>query len=126
MNALISWFSSLKSARAKVEAWRQACNEGRPEPGLIHHSDRGDQYPSAKYQRTLHFHGMICNMSYKGDCWDNAPMESWFHILKTELADHEKYGTHEQEKPDILEYIEVFYNRNRLHSTLRYLTPAQV
>ena len=64
-------------------------------------------------------------MSKKGDCWDNAPMESWFHTLKTELVNHRNYHTRVQAKADIFEYIEVFYNRNRRHSGLGYMTPAQ-
>lgn len=96
-----------------------------PEPGLIHHSDRGGQYASADYQRALRSHGMICSMSRKGDCWDNAPMESWFHTLKTELVGRTVYKTRLRAKADIFEYIEVFYNRNRLHSALGCMTPAQ-
>jgi putative transposase len=68
---------------------------------------------------------MICSMSRKGDCWDNAPMESWFHSLKTELVNHGNYKTRMQAKTDIFEYIEVFYNRSRKHSALGYLNPAQ-
>ena len=66
---------------------------------------------------------MVCSMSRKGDCWDNAPMESWFHTLKTELVNHRNYQTRMQAKADIFEYIEVFYNRERLHSTLGYKSP---
>lgn len=70
-------------------------------------------------------HGMICGMSRKGDCWDNAPMESWFHTLKTELVNHRDYINRLQAKADIFEYIEAFYNRGRRHSALGYMTPAQ-
>ena len=97
-----------------LEALEMAVGRRRPEPGLVHHSDRGGQYVSADYQRALRSHGMICSMSRKGDCWDNAPMESWFHKLKTKLIGRRYYGTREQAKTDIFEYIEVFYNRGHL------------
>ena len=102
-----------------------AVGRRRPGPGLIHHSDRGSQYACGDYQRALNSHGMICSMSRKGDCWDNSPMESWFHTLKNELVNHRDYKTRMQAKADIFEYIEVFYNRGRKHSALGYMTPAQ-
>ena len=92
---------------------------------MIHHSDRGSQYACKKYQKALVSHGIKCSMSRKGDCWDNAPMESWFHTLKTELVNHQNYQTRWEAKADIFEYIEVFYNRSRRHSALGYMTPAQ-
>lgn len=108
-----------------LEALEMAVGHRQPESGLIHHSDRGSQYASADYQRALRFHGMICSMSRKGDCWDDAPMESWFHTIKTELMGHRVYKTRLHAKADIFEYIEISYNRSRMHSALGYMTRAQ-
>lgn len=94
-----------------------------PKAGLLHHSDRGVQYASDDYQKRLSDHGIGCSMSGRGDCWDNAAMESFWATLKTELVHHERYATHEQARASIFEYIEVFYNRKRLHSSLGYLSP---
>jgi len=96
-----------------------------PGEGLLHHSDRGVQYASEDYQHLLHSHGIECSMSGRGDCWDNAVMESFWGTLKTELVNHEHYQTREQARASIFEYIEVFYNRTRLHSSLGYLSPEQ-
>lgn len=123
---IVGWsMSGRMTSELVLDALEMAVGRRQPEPGLIHHSDRGGQYASADYQRALRSHGMICSMSRKGDCWDNAPMESWFHTLKTELTIHENYWTRDQAKAEVFEYIEVFYNRNRLHSALGYMTPAQ-
>ena len=92
---------------------------------LIHHSDRGSQYASEDYRHLLQSHGIECSMSGKGDCWDNAAMESFFATLKTELVNHERYETREEARASIFEYIEVFYNRQRLHSSLGYVSPEQ-
>ena len=89
----------------------------QPPKGLLHHSDRGSQYASHAYQKELRKHGMVCSMSRKGNCWDNAVAESFFHTLKTELTYHFQFKTRAEAKVDIFEYIEVFYNRKRLHST---------
>jgi transposase InsO family protein len=90
---------------------------------LLHHSDRGSQYASDDYQHLLASHGITCSMSGRGDCWDNAVMESFWATLKTELVHHERYATREQARRSIFEYIEVFYNRQRLHSSLGYVSP---
>ena len=95
----------------------------KPVKGLMVHSDRGSQYASALYQKTITDHGFICSMSRKADCWDNAPSESFFHTLKTELTHHRRYRTRQEAKQEIFEYIEVFYNRQRRHSTIGYQTP---
>ena len=95
-----------------------------PAPGLIHHSDRGVQYAASAFQASLEQHGIVCSMSGKGNCYDNAVKESFFHTLKTELCAHEHYRTREQARASVFEYIEVFYNRKRLHSTLGYLSPS--
>ena len=123
---IVGWsMASRMTKRLVLEALEMAVGRRHPEPGLIHHTDRGSQYACGDYQRALRSHGMICSMSRKGDCWDNAPMESWFHTLKTELVNHRDYQTRMQAKADIFEYIEVFYNRSRRHSGLGYMTPAQ-
>lgn len=95
-----------------------------PPVGLVLHSDRGSQYCSDAYQKELKAHGMICSMSRKGDCYDNAPMESFWGLLKNELVHHKNYDTHAEAIADITEYIEVFYNRQRRQAALGYLSPA--
>ncbi|HEY6085980.1 MAG TPA: IS3 family transposase [Nitrospira sp.] len=96
-----------------------------PTAGLLHHSDRGSQYAATSYQRVLEAHGFIPSMSRTGNCWDNACVESFFGTLKRELVYHRRYGTREEATQDIFEYIEVFYNRKRRHSTLGYDSPAE-
>jgi len=107
-----------------MHALRMAYRRRSPGEGLIHHSDRGSQYASLDYRKLLSEYGMRISMSRKGDCWDNAPMESFFATMKKELVHHRKYRTREEARRDIFEYIEVFYNRERLHSSLGYLSPA--
>ena len=106
-----------------TDALSMALAHRRPDAGLLHHSDRGVQYASEDYRKRLSDHGIVCSMSNKGDCWDNAVMESFWSTLKTELVNHEHYATHAQARQSIFEYIEVFYNRQRLHSSLGYLSP---
>lgn len=91
--------------------------------GVILHSDRGAPYASKEYQRVLESHGIVCSMSRKGDCWDNAPMESFYHSLKTEWVVFEDYRDHNEARASIFSYIELFYNRKRRHSTLGYMSP---
>ena len=105
------------------DALKMAIARRSPLPGLLHHSDRGVQYASEDYMHLLESSGMRISMSGKGDCWDNAPMESFWATLKTELVNHEHYQTHEQARASIFEYIEIFYNRQRLHSSLGYVSP---
>ena len=97
----------------------------RPRPGWIRHSDRGSQYACAEYRATLARHDRQASMSRNGNCWDNAPMESFFASLKEELVHDEDYATREQARASIFEYIEVFYNRVRRHSALGYVAPAE-
>jgi transposase InsO family protein len=97
----------------------------RPRAGLLHHSDRGSQYAATSYQQLLATHGVTVSMSRKGNCWDNACIESFFGTLKRELVYHRHYATREDATRDIFEYIEVFYNRQRRHSTLGYHSPAE-
>ncbi len=87
------------------------------------HSDRGSQYASNKFQDLLEERDFVCSMSRKGDCWDNAPAESFFHTLKRELVNHFRFKTREEAKQMIFEYIELFYNRQRSHSSIGYLSP---
>jgi len=102
------------------DALTMAIDRRRPGAGLLHHSDRGVQYACDDYRKLLDRAGMELSMSGKGDCWDNAAMESFWSTLKTELVHHEHYATRESARASIFEYIEVFYNRKRLHSTLGY------
>ena len=105
------------------DALQMAIARRSPGDGLLHHSDRGVQYASDDYLHLLESHNMNPSMSGKGDCWDNAAMESFWSTLKTELVHHERYATHDQARASIFEYIEVFYNRKRLHSSLGYVSP---
>ena len=97
----------------------------RPAPGLLHHSDRGSQYASHDYQTLLTRTKMVGSMSRKGNCYDNAMVESFFGTLKTELVYYRQYATHAKARADIFEYIEVFYNRSRCHSALGYKSPVR-
>lgn len=106
-----------------ADALEMAVARRRPGPGLLHHSDRGSQYASDAYRGLLAGHGMTCSMSGKGDCWDNAAMESFWATLKTELLHREHYPTRDAARAAIFEYIECWYNRKRLHSSLGYLSP---
>lgn len=105
------------------DALSMAIARRQPGPGLLHHSDRGVQYASDDYQGLLQTHRIQVSMSGKGDCWDNAVMESFWATLKTELVHHEHYATRQEARQSIFEYIEVFYNRKRLHSSLGYVSP---
>ena len=107
-----------------LDALKMAHQRRRPGDGLIHHSDRGSQYASDDYGDLLKSYGMQMSMSRKGDCWDNAVMESFFGTLKKELVHHRKYRTRAEARQDIFEFIEVFYNRERIHSSLGYMSPA--
>ena len=123
---VVGWSMNERLDRSLVlDALSMAVGRRNPEPGLIHHSDRGSQYASGAYQKALAEREMRCSMSRKGDCWDNAVVESFFSSLKTERVHHRLYRSRDEARRDIFEYIEVFYNRVRLHSTLGYLSPAQ-
>ena len=106
------------------EALRKALTTKRPGPGLLHHSDRGSQYCAQDYQEQLRQFGLIPSMSRKGNCYDNAPMESFWGTLKMELVHHRRYATREQARHEISGYIELFYNRQRRHSRLGNLSPV--
>jgi putative transposase len=109
-----------------LAALNMAISTRRPGPNLIHHSDRGVQYASADYRTALQSASMQASMSRRADCWDNAPMESFFHTLKTEQVYHQHYATRSQAKSDIFAYIEGFYNRTRRHSSIGYKTPIEI
>ena len=102
----------------------RAVSTRRPEKGLLHHSDRGSQYCSEEYQSLLQHFGLKASMSGKGNCYDNAPMESFWGILKQELIHHRHYHTRREAMVEITEYIEIFYNRQRLQAALGYLSPV--
>ena len=113
-------------AEIAIDALNMAIQRQRPPPGLIHHSDRGIQYAAEAYRQTLATSGITPSMSRKGNCWDNAPMESFFHTLKTERVHHRVYATRDQARRDLFQYIEGFYNPRRLHSALGYLSPEEM
>jgi putative transposase len=122
--AVVGWaMSDRMTAQLANDALMMAVWKRKPPKGLMLHSDRGSQYASGLYQKTIKDHDFVCSMSRKGNCWDNAPSESFFHTLKTELTHHRRYQTREEAKQEIFEYIEVFYNRQRRHSTIGYQTP---
>jgi putative transposase len=108
-----------------TDALTMAWFRRRPASGLIHHSDRGSQYASHLFQDKLTGYGMVCSMSRKGNCWDNAPTESFFNSLKNERVHGTRYATRDEAIADLFDYIEVFYNRCRRHSTLGYHSPVQ-
>ncbi len=121
---VVGWSIDRRMKKALViRALMMAVNLRKPPPGLIHHSDRGSQYASHDYQKLLKQHGMICSMSRKGNCWDNAPVERFFSSLKREWTGDRWYRTRQEAIADVREYVAVYYNSKRLHSTLGYTTP---
>jgi putative transposase len=122
---VVGWsMAATLESRLVVDALEMAVQRRLPDEGLVAHSDRGSQYASDHYQSLLGKHGITCSMSGVAQCWDNAPAESFFASLKKELVHHEDYQTREEARASIFEYIEVFYNNQRLHSSLGYVTPA--
>jgi len=105
-------------------ALKQAIEQRSPNQGLLVHSDRGKEYYANEYQALLRGNGMIGSMSRKGNCYDNAAMESFFHSLKVEQVHHDDYRTKNEARSVIFDYIEIFYNRQRKHSTIGYLSPV--
>jgi putative transposase len=121
---VVGWSLAERMTAALVcKALDSAVRLRRPKPGLIFHSDRGSQYASHAFRRRLWRYGMRQSMSRKGDCWDNAVAESFFATLKKELIRNRAFDTRESARAEVFEYIEVFYNRQRAHSLLRYETP---
>ena len=115
---------SLKTSLVN-DALLMALKRRNPSKGLIYHTDRGSQYASYEHKNLLEKYGIVQSMSRKGDCWDNAVAESFFHSLKTELIHHEKFISRKQASEKIFEYIEIFYNRQRLHSSNGYMSPSE-
>ena len=106
-----------------MRALMMAINLRQPPEGLIHHSDRGSQYACEAYQSLLKQNGMIPSMSRKGNCWDNSPIERFFGSLRREWTGNQLYRTRQEAIADVREYVAVYYNAKRLHSTLNYMTP---
>lgn len=126
-NSIVGWSVDSRMKTDLVSsALKKAIYRTSPKPGLIVHSDRGVQYASNQYQKLLKKNHFICSMSRKGNCYDNAPMESFWGKLKTEWLFGKIFKTREQAKQAIFEYIELFYNRNRLHSRNGYLPPLKM
>lgn len=123
---IVGWSMDARMTRELVmNALRMAYFRRKPKRGVTHHSDRGSQYCSDDYQALLRQYGMRVSMSRKGNCWDNAPMESFFNSLKNERVHAQRYTTRDEARQDVFEYIETFYNRSRRHSALGYVSPAQ-
>ena len=122
---VVGWSMSDRLDRTlAIAALEMAVGRRAPGPNLVHHSDRGSQYTSHDYQAALQKHGLVCSMSRKGNCWDNAVAESFFATLKTELLAERPFPTRAAARQAVFDYVEVFYNRQRRHSALGYLTPA--
>lgn len=121
---IVGWaMSKTMTATLATTALEMAIHRRRPKKWLLHHSDRGVQYASKEYQQLLEKHGMVCSMSRKGNCWDNAPMESFFSTLKAECIAGKIYLTRAQAKREIFQYIEIYYNRKRRHSAIDSMSP---
>lgn len=121
---VVGWaLSERMTKQLVIDALQMAIWRRKPPLGLIIHSDRGSQYCSYDYQKLLNIHGLVCSMSKRGDCYDNAAMESWNHSFKVEAIHGEKFLSRATAKNHIFEYIEIYYNRKRLHSRLGYQSP---
>lgn len=123
---VVGWSTSTRLTRdLALGALQMAIARRQPPPGCLHHSDRGSQYASHEYRSELKRYGLVCSMSRKGNCWDNAVSESFFATLEKELLDDAAFGSIEAAETALSEYIEVFYNRQRRHSVIGYMTPVQ-
>jgi putative transposase len=122
---VVGWAMDKRMTRQLTRrALHMAVQRRRPPTGLIHHTDRGSQYASGDYQNDLKANGVVCSMSAKGRCYDNAVAESFFHSLKVELVHGQRFASREQAMSAIFKYMEVYYNTKRLHSALDYCSPA--
>lgn len=122
---VVGWAMSERiNKRLVCDALTMAMWRRKKPRGVIVHSDRGSQYCSHRYQKLLRDHGLVCSMSKKGDCYDNAAMESWNHSFKVEAIHGERFATRTEARAHTFEYIDVYYNRQRLHSRLGYLSPV--
>ncbi|MDF1556480.1 MAG: IS3 family transposase [Deferrisomatales bacterium] len=123
---IVGWAMDKRITRhLALRALHMAVQRRRPPRGLIHHTDQGSQYASGDYQKALKSYGMICSMSMRGRCWDNAVAESFFHTLKVELVYDRKFASREQAMSAIFNFMEVYYNTRRTHSLLDYVSPAE-
>jgi transposase InsO family protein len=123
---VIGWaMSATPDKQVAVAALQMALAQRQPAPGVIHHSDQGALYTSGAYQKMLAQQGLVASMSRKGNCYDNAVVESFFSTLKNELVHDQDYPTREEARAAVFEFIEVFYNRQRLHQSLGYVSPVQ-
>jgi putative transposase len=121
---VVGWSTADRISHAlALQALRNALRARRPAPGLVHHSDRGSQYAGGEYQNLLDRHGIRCSMSRARNCWDNALAESFFHTIKTEWLYHFTFDSRAQARSYVFDYIEGFYNRTRMHSSLGYRSP---
>lgn len=123
---VVGWsLSATMTSRLVVDALMMAWDRRHPEEDLVIHSDRGSQYASVHYQQLLGDWGIVCSMSRRGNCWDNAPAESFFASLKKELVHRVDYATRDEAQASVFEYVEVFYNRVRRHSAVGFVAPAE-
>jgi len=123
---IVGWAMSPRpTLSVVVEAWWMAWQQRRPAPGLIHHSDQGNQYRATLYQTLLARRGVVPSMSRKGNCYDNAPVERFFRSLKNELVHHRQFQHQAEAQVAIIDDIERFYNRQRLHQALGYRSPVE-
>lgn len=123
---VVGWaMQSTLAQELAIDALQMAWWHRHPQPGLLHHSDRGVQYAASAYQALLDTFGLRCSMSRRANCWDNAVVESFFATLECELIDRSDWHTHHEARLAVFEFIEVWYNRQRRHSSLGYLTPAE-
>lgn len=123
---VIGWAMSERNDEAlTLAALRMAIDQRQPEPGVVHHSDRGTTYASGTYQDELAKRGFVCSMSRKGNCWDNAVVESFFSTLDIECANEQPFSSRSAARREVTDYILGFYNPTRLHSTLGYVSPME-
>ena len=119
----VGWaLSAVNDRHLAIKALEMAVRRRCPDEGLLHHSDQGSPYASQDYQKQLEIAGIVCSMSRRGNCYDNAAMESWFSTLKAELG--ERFESYAEAKEKLFDYIEIFYNQRRIHTSIGYLTPA--
>jgi transposase InsO family protein len=124
--AVVGWaMSTNNDEQLTLAALQMAIDHRQPAPGLLHHSDRGTTYSSGAYQDALQQHDMVCSMSRKGNCWDNAAVESFFSTLDFECGGRQLFKSHEVARREVADYILGFYNPTRLHSYLGYMSPME-